>query len=77
MGAPCSPPGRAESAPLYDGRKRRKGSNVHIAVDTLGHLPALKVTPADEQERARIGALAAQVQAAADQQVQIGYIGQD
>ena len=36
----------------YDGAKRRKGSKVHIAVDTLGHLLALRVTPADEQERA-------------------------
>jgi transposase len=29
----------------YDGAKRRKGSKVHIAVDTLGHLLALRVTP--------------------------------
>src|SRR5512147_2715112 len=28
----------------YDGYKRRKGSKVHIAVDTLGHLLALRVT---------------------------------
>ncbi len=28
----------------YDGAKRRKGSKVHIAVDTLGHLMVLKVT---------------------------------
>src|SRR4051812_48119553 len=31
----------------YDGHKRRKGSEVHMAVDTLGHLLALHVTPAD------------------------------
>jgi hypothetical protein len=31
----------------YDGAKRRKGSKVHIAVDTLGHLLALTVTPAE------------------------------
>lgn len=36
----------------YGGAKRRKGSKVHMAVDTLGHLLALVVTPADEQERA-------------------------
>jgi len=30
----------------YDGAKRRKGSKIHIAVDTLGHLLALLVTPA-------------------------------
>ena len=31
----------------YDGAKRRKGAKVHAAVDTLGHLLALHVTPAD------------------------------
>ena len=36
-----------------DGHKRKKGSKVHIAVDTLGHLLALKVTSANEQERHR------------------------
>src|ERR1700728_3172736 len=36
----------------YDGYKRKKGSKVHAAVDTLGHLLALKVTAASEQERA-------------------------
>ncbi len=36
-----------------DGHKRKKGSKVHIAVDTLGLLLALKVTAANEQERAR------------------------
>src|SRR4029079_11366653 len=46
----------------YDGYKRRRGSKVHMAVDTLGHLLALHVTPADEQERAQVGALADAVQ---------------
>lgn len=32
----------------YDGHKRKKGSKMHIAVDTLGHLLALYVTPANE-----------------------------
>ncbi len=31
------------------GHKRKKGSKVHVAVDTLGHLLALKITPANEQ----------------------------
>ncbi|WP_415494670.1 transposase [Acetobacter sp.] len=31
----------------YDGAKRKKGSKLHMAVDTLGHLLALHVTPAD------------------------------
>jgi transposase len=39
----------------YDGAKRRKGSKVHAALDTLGHLLALHVTPADEQDRAQVG----------------------
>jgi hypothetical protein len=46
----------------YDGAKRRKGSKVHVAVDTLGHLLALKVTAADEGDRAQVDALAAKVQ---------------
>ena len=29
----------------FDGHKKRKGSKVHAAVDTLGHLLALRVTP--------------------------------
>ncbi len=47
----------------YDGHKRRKGSKVHVAVDTLGHLLALLVTPANEQERAQVEELARGVQA--------------
>ncbi len=41
----------------YDGYKRRRGSKVHMAVDTLGQLIALTVTAADEQERAGQGAV--------------------
>jgi transposase len=46
----------------YDGYKRRKGSKVHMAVDTLGHLLALHVTPANEQERDQVAVLAEAVQ---------------
>jgi transposase len=46
----------------YDGAKRRKGSKVHIAVDTLGHLLALKVTAADQGDREQVAALAEEVQ---------------
>src|SRR3954470_13196106 len=38
----------------FDGHKKRKGSKVHLAVDTLGHLLALRVTPANEQDRAQV-----------------------
>ena len=35
----------------YDGAKRKKGSKLHLAVDTLGHLLALHVTPASADDR--------------------------
>jgi transposase len=38
----------------YDGGKRKQGSKVHIAVDTLGHLLAMVVTPANDQGRAQV-----------------------
>ena len=60
----------------YDGAKRRKGAKVHAAVDTLGHLLALHVTPADAQDRAQVGALAAAVQDLTGQHVTLGYVDQ-
>jgi transposase len=60
----------------YDGAKRKKGSKVHIAVDTLGHLLALLVTAADEQERARVGELAARVQAVTGGTVAVAFVDQ-
>jgi len=60
----------------YDGHKRKKGSKVHMAVDTLGHLLALKVTPANEQERAQVSALAAEVQAITGESVELAYVDQ-
>lgn len=60
----------------YDGYKRRKGSKVHIAVDTLGHLLALSVTPADQQERAQVGELAQAVQQATGENVELAYVDQ-
>lgn len=60
----------------YDGHKRRKGSKVHIAVDTLGHLLALLVTPANEQERAQVAELAKQVQEATNESVEVAFVDQ-
>jgi transposase len=60
----------------YDGHKRRKGSKVHIAVDTLGHLLALRVTSADQQERRQVEALAKEVQQATGQSVELAYVDQ-
>jgi transposase len=60
----------------YDGAKRRKGSKVHAAVDTLGHLLALHVTPADEHDRAQVGELSRQVQEITGEHVQLAYVDQ-
>src|SRR5918992_1780280 len=38
----------------HDGHKRRKGAKTHAAVDTLGHLLALHVSPADAQDRDQV-----------------------
>jgi transposase len=66
----------------YDGAKRRKGTKVHAAVDTLGHLLALLVTPANEQDRAQVEHLAAAVQEVTGETIEVafvdqGYTGQD
>lgn len=60
----------------YDGAKRRKGSKTHMAVDTLGYLLALLVTPADEQDRAQVGQLAQAVQEATGETVEIAFVDQ-
>ena len=60
----------------YDGHKRTKGSQIHAAVDTLGHLLALRVTPANEQERAQVGALAEAVQEATGWNVELAWVDQ-
>ena len=60
----------------YDGAKRRKGSKVHVAVDTLGHLLTLLVTPANEQDRAQVGELAQAVQEVTGQSVEVAFVDQ-
>ncbi|MBD3883719.1 IS5 family transposase [Phormidium tenue FACHB-886] len=60
----------------YDGGKRKKGSKVHIAVDTLGHLLGLLVTPANEQDRAQVQELAQQVQEITGETVEIAFVDQ-
>jgi transposase len=60
----------------YDGYKRKRGSKVHLAVDTLGHLLALYVTPADVQDRAVVDELAAAVQAETGESVTLAYVDQ-
>lgn len=60
----------------YDGAKRRKGSKVHAAVDTLGNLLALLVTPANDQDRAQAGALAQAVQDITGDSVELAFVDQ-
>jgi transposase len=60
----------------YDGHKRRKGRKVHLAVDTLGHLLATVITPANEQERAQVAELATLVQQVTGHAVTLAYVDQ-
>lgn len=60
----------------YDGAKRRKGSKVHAAVDTLGHLLALKVTSAAEQDRAQVGEVVVAAQASTVATLERIYVDQ-
>jgi transposase len=60
----------------YDGAKKKNGSKVHIAVDTLGHLLALKVTAADEQERAQVAELTARIQEVTGGTVEVAFVDQ-
>ena len=49
---------------------------MHVAVDTLGNLLALLVTPANAQERTQARKLARQVQAATQRSVKLAYVDQ-
>lgn len=60
----------------YDGAKKRKGSKVHMAVDTLGHLLALQVTAASEGDRAQVEELAQKVQDVTGDTVEVAFVGQ-
>lgn len=57
-----------------DGAKRRRGSRVHMAVDTLGHLLALHVTAANEQDCSQVSALAAKVQEVTGDAVEVAFV---
>jgi transposase len=60
----------------FDGHKKRKGSKVYAAVDRLGHLLALAVTPANEQDRAQVGELAELVQSVVEEPVKVAFVDQ-
>lgn len=65
-----------------NGHKNQRGTKIHAAVDTLGHLLALCVTPANENDRTQVEALCDAVQEVTGQSVQVafvdaGYSGQE
>jgi transposase len=59
-----------------DGATRRRGSKVHRAVDTLGHLLALHVTAANAQDRSQVHTLAEKVQEVTGDAVELAYVDQ-
>lgn len=67
-----------ESGPRagYDGHQRRNGSKVHLAVDTLGHLLALWVTPANAHEREPVAPLAEAAQEVTEQNLEVAFVDQ-
>lgn len=60
----------------YDGAKRRKGTKVHLAVDTLGHLVALMTSPANEQDRAQVEALCMGAQEITGGMLEVAFVDQ-
>jgi transposase len=60
----------------YDGTKRKRGSKIHMAVDTLGHPLALQITPADVGDREEVGRLAEAIQDAAGENVTLAHVDQ-
>jgi hypothetical protein len=54
----------------YDGHKRKQGSKIHVAVDTLGHLLALWL-PRPMSKSAQVAAFTQAVQLATAEQVEI------
>jgi transposase len=58
----------------YDGAKPKRGSKLRMAVDTLGHLLALHVTPANVDDRAEVGRLGEAIQEATDESVTLAYV---
>src|SRR5687768_5648957 len=61
----------------YDGHKGKKGSKEHAAVDTLGHLLALRVSPANENDREEVRKLSQDIQEATGENVELAYVDQE
>ncbi len=74
MGACCQSSPESGARAGWSGHKRRKGSKVQAAVETLGHLLALVVTPANVDERTQVEVLATEVQAVTGETVELAYV---
>ena len=59
-----------------DGRKRTRGSKLHLAVDPPGHRLALPVTPAGEGDRAAVAEPAEAVPDATGASVELAFVDQ-
>jgi transposase len=60
----------------YDGHKKRTGSKIHAAVDTLGEVLVVHVTPANASDRAQVAALAEEVQAVTGHTMELSFVDQ-
>jgi transposase len=60
----------------YDGAQRRRGSQVPMAVEPLGHLLALHGTAANKQDRSQVTTLAAKVQEVTGAAVEVAFVDQ-
>ncbi len=60
----------------YDGHKKKNGSKIHVAVDSLGYLLGIVVTPANEQERSQVAELSRQVQEVTGKNVKLAWVDQ-
>ncbi len=60
----------------YDGGKRKNGSKIYMAVDTLGYLLALHVTPANAEDRGEVERLVRTIQDVTDDAVELAWVDQ-
>lgn len=58
----------------YDGHKKKRGSKVHIAVDTLGNLLDVVISKGNEQERSQVAELTEYLQETTGGTVEIAYV---
>ena len=69
-------PGERAWGRLRYGHKGKKGSKLHAAVDTLGHLLALRGSPASEEERQEVRKLCEEIERASGENVELAYVDQ-